>query len=125
MKKRNGKYYKKKCDALITKYFKGKPCVVCNSTYLTCGHHLIPRGHSLYRHDWRNNIVPVCVSHHKYSNEIAAHSANALAVQKFVQFIKRNFPKKYKFWFAHQHDIGYTLDWEERYNRLKKEIGGK
>jgi hypothetical protein len=114
--------FKKKCDVLITSYFKGKPCVVCKTKVGTAGHHLISRNNAYARHKLLN-LLPLCPKHHLFSNSIAAHSSNFFAQKKFADFVKTNFPEHYKFWKENQHKIGVKMDWEEvYYNELKEKL---
>jgi hypothetical protein len=81
--------WRNKCDVLIKKMFKGKPCAICGTINNTCGHHIITRKCIPLRHDLRN-IIPLCPSHHGFNNDIAAHSSYAPAQEAFRQWIKDN-----------------------------------
>jgi len=119
-KKSKNQRFKKRCDALITEAGKKTICAVCGKKPAFY-HHLIPRNHALYRHDFCN-LLPLCPTHHKFSNKMAAHSTNALAVREFVKWLRKNYPKKYKFSLDHQFDIGYNVDYEARFEELKKQL---
>jgi hypothetical protein len=117
------KYWRNKADKLLTKICSGRPCAVCKSegkvnTYQTCGHHLIPRGHSFSRHDlW--NIVIICPEHHKFSNKLAAHSDNYFAQKNFEDWIRAWMPKHYLYWIQNQHKVGKKMDYEIIYEKLQ------
>jgi len=113
----SSKYWRNKADKEITRIFRGKPCIVCGTKKNTCGHHLISRGHAVTRHDL-HNIVPLCPSHHCYSNECAPHSKNAFAVCEFVDLIKTKYPETYTFWQEHKNLISKT-DYQAAYEKLK------
>ena len=118
-KKRTPKQWKGDCDRIITNLFKGKPCAICGSLN-TCGHHIVPRSRSSFlRHDLQN-IISLCPTHHMFSNEIAPHSTNSLAVHAFVEFIKEKFPNRYSYLLSNQHTI-QKPDWKAAYERLKNE----
>ena len=116
--KRNihSRYWRNKADKEITRIFRGQPCLICGTTENTCGHHLISRAHELTRHDIRN-LVPLCPTHHCYSNECAPHSKNALAVVEFVNKIISGYPDQYTFWQDNKNLVGKS-DYKAAYERL-------
>lgn len=123
MAKKTSKYWKKKADGVITKIFSGQPCIICKllgriNIINTCGHHLIGRGNAFSRHALLN-IIPLCPLHHKFSNELAAHSSNAFAVQEFIKIVKQELPAHYAYWIKNQHKIGIKMDYEAIYKDLK------
>ena len=61
-------YWCKKCDAIISEHFRGRPCIVCGTRVGTAGHHLIGRDNKLFRHDL-NNLVALCPLHHIWGAE--------------------------------------------------------
>lgn len=91
-----------KCDKLITKFYSGKPCIICYqqtgvlNKYMTCGHHIVNRSLcAALRHDTRN-IIPLCPTHHKFSNTLAAHSTYQPAQTAFVEWLKENYEVGYE-----------------------------
>ena len=110
-------FWRNKADKLITALFRNKPCLVCGTTRNTCGHHLIPRSRSaLHRHTLLN-LVPLCPEHHRFGMKLAAHSDNALAVQRFVELVQVVAPEHFAHWTAHEYDIGKP-DYEARHEAL-------
>ncbi len=83
----HSRYWRNKCDGLITRMFSGKPCIVCGSTEYTAGHHLIGRANKMFRHD-PNNLVPLCPLHHKWDSTLSAHAAPAA----FAVWLSQNLP---------------------------------
>jgi hypothetical protein len=120
-KKKTNKQWKKKCDKLISNFYRGKPCLVCGTKVRTCGHHLITRQRAKSRHALIN-VVPLCPEHHKFSNFCAAHSSNYFAVREFADFIKSNYPNRYLYWSENQTVVQPKTDYEEKFHQLKKEI---
>lgn len=113
----NSKYWRKKCDKLITDMFKNKPCAICGTTYQTCGHHIVEKSLSAaLRHDLRN-IIPLCPAHHKFSNAIAPHSSYLLAVTTFKDWLKKNNPKGY-YCLENWKKFKRTRTYEEIYKEL-------
>jgi hypothetical protein len=56
-----------------------------------------------------------------FSNDIAAHSDNALAVQAFCEFVKRIFPEQYEYWRTFQ-PMARKVDYGEVYEQLLIEL---
>ena len=120
-KKKNprSKYWQTKADKEITRLFRGKPCIICGTTENTCGHHLVSKGRSkINRHDL-NNLVALCPSHHTWSNEIAAHSTNALAVRRFTEYLEEHYPEIWEWYVANENKTG-TPDYRARYEELSR-----
>lgn len=119
-KNQNSTYWRKKADGEVTKYYTGQPCIVCGTTYQTCGHHLVERSLSAYLRHNPKNIVALCTRHHKYDNDLAAHSKNPLAVKAFAEWVKMNYPEGYKLLVTykqfrtekHNHKEAY-LEWKQ------------
>ena len=66
------------------------------SARMTCGHHIIPKARSkALRYDKRNIIV-LCPKHHTMGNDMAPHSMNQKAVERFIEWFKLNKPEQYK-----------------------------
>ena len=120
-KKKTQKYWKKKCDQLITAHFKGKKCAACGKRNGVAGHHLISRKVAWCRH-LLVNLIPLCPTHHKFSNALAPHSSNAFAVKQFLVWLRTTYPRKYVFYRNNQRKKGIKVDYEEVYNRLKGEL---
>ena len=116
-KKKNprSKYWQNKADAELSRVAKG-PCAICGAD--GCGHHLISRSHKIFRHDLRN-IITLCPVHHRFSNELAPRSTNALAVTAFVEWVKENRPDQYEFWQKNQHVTGIP-NYKEAYEHLRE-----
>ncbi len=84
----NSKTFRNKCDKRISEMYRGKACAVCGIKVNTCGHHIVNRSLSAaLRHDLRN-IICLCPAHHKFSNELAAHSTYQPAQTAFVNWLK-------------------------------------
>ena len=91
----NSTYYRNKADKLFMAQFHGQPCEVCGNDQGTCGHHIVAKSRSkALRYDLRNIIV-VCCRHHTMGNELAPHSVNQLAVERFVEWFKLTFTKRH------------------------------
>ena len=112
------KYWRNKCDKEITRISKGKPCIICGSTHNTCYHHLIARRKGITRHDL-NNLVALCPSHHAFSNEIAAHSTNALAVRRFTEYLEEHYPHIWE-WYTENESKAGSPDYRSAYEELSE-----
>lgn len=113
----HSKHWKIKADKEITRLTK-MPCIICGLPGF--GHHFIPKSRSSFlRHDMRN-LFPLCSGHHMFSNEIAPHSNNAMAVHAFVEHVKKCFPLRFAFLIEHQH-ILQKPDYRAAYERLVNE----
>lgn len=111
--------WRNKADKEITRLTRGRKCVICGTTHMTCGHHFIPRSRSSFlRHDIQN-LFSLCPKHHMFSNDIAAHSTNALACHAFVEAIKAKFPERFDYLISNQHKI-WKPDYKARYEELCK-----
>jgi hypothetical protein len=115
--------YKKKADKEVSKYYKGLPCKVCESqgienTHATCGHHIVSRSIAYYRHH-PHNLIPLCPRHHKFSNEIAPHSSNVLAVEAFVKWLRKHYKVGYKCLKNYKQHLGEKVDYEKAYYEWK------
>ena len=112
-----------KADRLITKLYTGQPCIICKqlgiiNTYRTCGHHCVNRSLSGYlRHDLLN-IIPLCPSHHKFSNEIAAHSTYQPAQVAFVEWLRKYQPDRYDLLMNYKQMQG-KIDYAKRVEELE------
>jgi len=100
----NHSSYMKKADELFMVRFRGCSCRVCGTTKGTVGHHIVPRSRSkALRYDGRNIIV-LCQAHHTMGNDMAPHSTNQLAVERFVDWFKDNQYDQYKWIKEHERD---------------------
>jgi len=82
--------------------FHGQPCAICGSREGTAGHHLLPKGsHADYAFE-EMNILPLCPTHHMFSNEIAAHSTSSMVIESFIEWLKENRPEKYAWMKDHR-----------------------
>jgi hypothetical protein len=93
----NNKYWKKKCIDLFMAIGRGEPCAVCGKMEGTVFHHIIPQGRSKHLQFDFMNVIPLCHLHHAMGNEMAAHSTNGFAVQKFIEWLEREHPEKVKY----------------------------
>jgi len=107
-------YWRNKADKEVSKYYRGLPCKVCGSTYMTCGHHIVHRSVAYYRHH-PSNLIPLCPKHHKFSNELAAHSSNPLAVQAFLDWLKEHYVVGYECLLDYKKHLGEKVDYEQQY----------
>ena len=101
--------------AMFSKLFLGQPCVVCKSLGIvntkTCGHHIIEKGRNAYYKFTPMNGLPLCVEHHRFGHNIAAHSPNSLEVYKFVDWMKKHLPRHYIWYEENNHrNLGNKLD---------------
>ena len=49
------------------------------------------------------NLIPLCLTHHKWSDEVAPHSMNVLAVSRFRDWVAEHRPKQFGWWAANEH----------------------
>lgn len=118
MKGPNDKYYRKKADELFMRQFRGRPCEVCNKSEGTCGHHIVNKARSkALRYDKRN-IVVLCQSHHKFSNDLAPHSSNQMAVERFINWFKEKHPDRHK-WITENERTERRYTYKQAFENLK------
>jgi hypothetical protein len=95
-------YYMKKADEAFMKPYRGLPCEICGKTsivrnereYTTVAHHVIPKSRGrAFRYE-PMNVVVLCFVHHMYSNDMAPHSFNAVAVGRFWAWLARTKPEQ-------------------------------
>lgn len=100
-------------DKLVSGFYRGLRCICCDS-HNTVGHHLISRQRCRFHRHSPQNLVPLCSDHHKWSNEMAAHSFSSLGVAAFVEWLKVNMPKRYAWWQANRYvgSGGYKVDYQ-------------
>ncbi len=113
--KPNSRYWQKKADNEVTKYFTGLPCKVCGTTYQTCGHHIVERSLSAALRHHPLNIIALCVKHHKFGNELAAHSKNPLAVNAYTDWLQTNHPKRYELLETYKQYRTEKVDYEQNF----------
>ena len=102
MKPPNHKSYRTAADELFMKQFRGQPCEVCAKTQGTCGHHVVPKSRSkALRYDI-NNILVLCPAHHMYGNDLAPHSKNQIAVERFLDWFRFTKPDQWKWTRANE-----------------------
>ena len=113
------KYWKKRAMKLFMAQFHNQPCAICGSYAGTVGHHLLPKGcYADYALD-EQNILVLCPTHHMFSNEIAAHSMNSLAVSEFVRWVKENRPEKHEWMQQHKNvRSGKKINYKKLYEEL-------
>ena len=111
-------YWKKKADKEVTKYYTGLPCKVCGSEHMTCGHHIVHRSVAYFRHH-PHNIIPLCPKHHKFSNDLAPHSNNPLAVEAFLDWLNENCWSGYQCLKEYKQHLGEKVDYEQAYLEWK------
>ncbi len=121
MKKKpaNHKSYRVKADELFMSQYRGLPCEVCGSAYKTVFHHLIPKGRSrALRYDKRNGCI-LCQKHHMFSNEMAPHSSNPLAVARFMKWFEETHPSRHK-WIIENERIFRKYSYRQALENLKE-----
>ena len=92
------KKLERQAEKLCKELVNGQPCVICKSlgyvnSTRTCKHHLVPKGVNAHWKWELKNLIPLCPSHHMFSNEIAAHSTNAMAVEEFMKWLRKYMPR--------------------------------
>ena len=112
------KEYKKYVIEKFMQRYRGKHCEVCNSTYKTCAHHVIPKSRCIHHVVSDENIVVLCPRHHSMGNDIAAHSLSVLVTDKFADWMKENKPEQWAWCKKHQYDSG-KLPWRDMYEELR------
>lgn len=98
MKKKspNHKSFRNKADKLFMSRFHNQPCEVCGNTEGTHGHHIISRSRSKALRFDKRNIIVVCAAHHTMGNDMAPHSTNQKAVERFIEWFKETKPEQYE-----------------------------
>lgn len=114
----NHKSYRKIADDLFMSRYRGLPCEVCGKTEGTCFHHVVSKARSkALRYDHRNGVV-LCRAHHKMSNEMAPHSTNQMAVERFVEWFKTTFPDRHK-WIKDNEFVERRYTYKQAVENLK------
>ena len=109
------KDWKQTGDELVTEIGRGMLCAVCGTPNGVCLHHLLPKSRFDRFRFRRENLLPLCPSHHKFSNELAAHAGNALAVQRFSEWLALNHPLQDAWIRKHECTKVVRLDWRKLY----------
>ena len=118
MKSSNHKSYRKKADDLFMPQFRGEPCEVCGKCEGTAGHHIVSKSRSkALRYDTRNIII-VCQSHHTMGNDLAPHSTNQLAVERFIEWFKETHPDRHQ-WITENERIDRRYTFKQAIENLK------
>lgn len=117
--------YRDRGDKLITKFGHGQPCAVCGTSAGVCLHHLLPKSR-FARYRFRlENLVPLCPTHHLLSNNLAPHSTNFLAVERFHEWLILNRPSQ-ESWCrnaeAEAHQLTGKIDWSDLYTALVNDL---
>ena len=108
-------WYRKKVIEHFMAQFRGQPCAICGKSERTCGHHLVSRRRCPSHIVSEQNIIVLCPLHHQFSNDIAPHSSNSLAVKRFLDWVAENRPEQYAWIEEHEHDqikVDYRSRWE-------------
>ena len=116
-KAKSNAWYRRKVIERFMARFRGRTCAICGTTQGTCGHHLVSKQRCPCHIVTPENIITLCPLHHMFSNEMAAHSKNSLAVQRFLSWLEINRPLQRDWMREHEHDSGKTR-WRERYEAM-------
>ena len=122
--KRSPKTWRNLGDKLLSQFFRGQPCAVCGKLEGVCGHHIL---HKSRYNEFRftlENLIPLCMDHHRFSNELAAHSDNTLAQAAFIAWLKEAIPDQWAWADEHssKHVKGNKPDWEEMVLAMHKRM---
>jgi len=117
----NIKEYKAYVREKFMQSYRGKHCEICNTTYKTVAHHVIPVSRCIYHCVTPENIVVLCPKHHSMGNTIAAHSLSVLVTDKFAEWMKTNKPGQWAWAKEHQYDSG-KIRWQDLYEELTGSI---
>jgi len=111
--------WRDKGDNLITAFGHGQLCAVCGASAGVCLHHLLPKSRFARYRFKLENLVPLCPTHHILSNDLAPHSTNFLAVERFHEWLKLNRPAQ-EAWCRNAETWRFPgkIDWEELYADL-------
>ena len=111
-------WFKKKVVEAMMASFRGKPCAICGKTEGTCAHHILPKGSTPHHIATRENLIPLCQSHHRFNRQICPHSSDPFVVNAFLMWLAEHREKQYEWCMAHKHDTAATcgkIDWQARY----------
>jgi len=114
----NHKSYRKKADEIFMSRYRGLPCEICGSTYQTVFHHICPKSRSkALRYDPQNGVI-LCPRHHTLGNDMAPHSTNSLAVNRFFEWFKKTHPARHK-WIVKNERIQRKYSYRQAVENLK------
>jgi hypothetical protein len=114
----NHKSFRNKADSLFMEQFRGQPCEVCKAIEGTCGHHIVPKSRSkALRYDLKNILV-LCFKHHTMGNDLAPHSTNQLAVERFLEWFKDTKPEQHE-WITENERIERRYSYKQAVENLK------
>ena len=113
-------YYKKKVVERFMAGYRGQKCAVCGTTEYTCAHHLLAKGSHPAHIISPENIIVLCPSHHLFSNHLAPHSKNQLAVDRFNEYVRHCRPDQWEWAQEHEWDT-IKRNWKEAWEELNNE----
>ena len=123
-------YEKQEVREAFMDSYRGEHCEICNTTYRTCAHHIIPQSRCIFHCVSPDNVAVLCPTHHTMGNDIAAHNMSILVTDKFVDWMKANKPEQWAWAKAHQRDNGkmrwvqmYEVMMEDGIEAVKERIG--
>jgi hypothetical protein len=122
-KTKDNKYWLKDGDKFLREQARKERCAVCGATPAAY-HHLLPKSRYARYRFTKQNLLPLCSKHHVFGVELAAHSQCYIAVEAFINWLKRNRPKQYK-WTqkaAKEKSPMRRINYEELYNNMLKEF---
>lgn len=116
-KKPNATGFRDAADRIFMTKYRGLPCEICGTTEGTAFHHVVGRNLSrALRYEDRNGIV-LCQNCHTQSNDVAAHSTNAKAVQRFNGWFMENHFDRYE-WIEQNRNIERRFTYQEAVKNL-------
>lgn len=107
-------WYRKHVIEQFMSRFRGQPCEICGVTHGTCAHHVVSKQRNPGLILEPKNCVVLCCLHHRFSNDIAPHSFNSLAVGRFLEWLKTEKAWQYEWVKLHEHDT-IKMNWKEIY----------
>lgn len=114
----NHKSYRIKADNLFMPQFRGQPCEVCAKVEGTCFHHIVSKSRSkALRYDKRNGII-LCPAHHTMGNDLAPHSTNQCAVERFIDWFKNTHHERHA-WIVENERIERRYSYKQAVENLK------
>ncbi|MHC4725471.1 MAG: hypothetical protein ACYS9V_14750 [Planctomycetota bacterium] len=111
------KYWKKEADILWSSVIiQTGRCAYCGTRRNLQAHHLIPRRHNFTRHKVECGLC-LCKYHHLYCSKISPH----LAKKAFEDWLKKNFPEKYRWVQKNKSLKNYTkVDFRAAFLKLSR-----
>lgn len=113
-KKHTPGWYKKRVVERFMAAYRGQPCAICESTSRTCAHHILAKGSHPSHVVSPENIIVLCPTHHVFSNQLAPHSKNQLAVGRFNDWLEEHRPEQMAWCKEHEWDT-IKRDWKAMY----------